>query len=629
MTTVQQLRRRSAGACPDRPVIALRSTVVAVLLTLVAGCAVPSQPVAVAVRPAGASDASDDRRPASDGDDAIVPSVTTPSAEPPPPAPPLEGGPARSVSVGDPRFPRLGSADLDVVSYDVALAYAPDDRLLRGTVTMTVDLVVATDRIALDAVGPIVSGATVDAAAADYRQDDGELLVDLGGVRSAADRVVVAVEFATTVVDQAFGPDVAGLFPTPGGLWSVNEPDGVSTWMPVNDHPTDKATWTFAVTVPAGLTAVANGEFVGSTGESGTITWRWDQDEPMATYLLLLLIGPYELVDGGRTASGVELRHAVLDDRTDSLEPYLEVTATQVEFFEQLFGPYPFERYGLALTDSMPNLAMETQGLSLFSAADLDGTLGYPQQLLLAHELAHQWFGNAVSPATWDDIWLNEGFATYAQWLWLDEIGEIELDRAAGAALATLPTLGWPLSEPAELFGPVSYDGGATVLHALRSTIGDGAFFEVLRDWTVVHLDGSAGTDDFQALAEQISGVDLDPFFADWVHAERIPDRFPDRSPGLSHHLRKPHSRPSRVSITPPQIRLLRPDLASAASARRAAARAALTPIHRNGSGSHRRERWPTHGRRTSSWSRSSSLSVMSAARVRPARFVVATPSPT
>ena len=170
---------------------------------------------------------------------------------------------------------------------------------------------------------------------------------------------------------------------------------------------------------------------------------------------------------------------------------------------------------------------METQGLSLFSRGDLDGSLGFLQHLLLAHELAHQWFGNAVSPATWDDIWLNEGFATYAQWLWLDHVGITPLEVAASSALAQSPTDEGPVAEPDELFGTVSYDAGATVLHALRRIVGDEAFFDGLRSWVVEHRDSTATTADFEAHMSEASGVELGPFFAEWVYAEDRPDRFP------------------------------------------------------------------------------------------------------
>jgi aminopeptidase N len=310
-------------------------------------------------------------------------------------------------------------------------------------------------------------------------------------------------------------------------VWSVNEPDGASTWLPVNDHPTDKATWSFEVTVPSGLTAVANGALSGSVDDGAAVTWTWEQTEPMASYLILLLVGRYDLVDDGVSPSGVALDHVVLSSRRATLDPYLDATRRQLAYFESLFGPYPFDRYGVAITDSVPGLAMETQGLSLFSSVNLDGRLGPEQEAYLAHELAHQWFGDAVSPAQWDDIWLNEGFATYAQWLWFEQIGLGDVDTTARRTLADLPPTGWPLDRPAELFGTVSYEGGAVALHALRLTVGDDAFFAGLRDWVATHLDGSATTDDFRAVMEAASGLDLSGFFRDWVEADTIPRRFP------------------------------------------------------------------------------------------------------
>jgi aminopeptidase N len=248
----------------------------------------------------------------------------------------------------------------------------------------------------------------------------------------------------------------------------------------------------------------------------------------MASYLTLLLVGDYELVDAGTTAGGVGLHHAAIDGSAAALDAYTEVTREQFEFFEPLFGPYPFARYGLAITDSTPGLAMETQGLALFSSGDLDGSLGVLQHLLLAHELAHQWFGDAVSPGTWDDIWLNEGFATYAQWLWLAEAGFTSVEALAADALAALPDAGGPVGRPDELFGAVAYDGGAIVLHALRSSVGDDVFFEGLRTWVAEHRDGAATTDDLRAVFERISGRDLAAFFDVWVTSEQRPDRFPE-----------------------------------------------------------------------------------------------------
>ena len=437
----------------------------------------------------------------------------------------------RSTSVGDRRYPTLGAAGLDVGHYDVDLDIDIERRSIAGVVEIVGTVDAPTDLLAFDLDGPAVGTVTVDGRAVDSIVDGRELLLPLDDVIDPGNGFTARIEFDTSITPgPSFGPD-AGIFVSADGLWSVNEPDGVSTWIPANDHPTDKATWTFRLTVASGEEAIANGALADLIVDDASTTWVWEQDEPMASYLTLLLVGDYDLVGDGAvapTGDTIELRHVVLSDERAALDRYLTVTRDQLEFFTDLFGPYPFDRYGLALADSQPGLAMETQGLSLFSIEDLDGSLGPLQQLLLSHELAHQWFGNAVSPASWDDIWLNEGFATYAQMLWFDEIGLSTVEREAELALSSLPSDGWPLSRPTDLFGSVSYNGGAVALHALRRVIGDDAFFETLRRWVADHLDGSASTDDFRRTAEAVSGTDLEGFFAVWVHApEGPPDEYP------------------------------------------------------------------------------------------------------
>ncbi len=494
------------------------------LAVAIAGCSAPQSPDVVAAQPTPTTSVAVSPAPGASADAGTLPSPgSSPGSSQP------AGAPSGSLSAGDRRLPDLGSADLDVERYDVRLTYDPAAPALRGAVTVAGTLATATDRIALDLDGPEVTAAAVDGVAAPFVVEGRELLVELGGRRpvGAAFDVEVVFESPLPSSDDFFGG--AGVFEAieGDGVWAVNEPDGTSTWMPVNDHPTDKAAWSFRITVPTGLTAIANGETRGSTDGPDETTWIWDQPEPMASYLVTLLIGEYRLIDGGTSTSGVELDHVVLADRTDTLTPYLAVTDEQLTFFAERFGPYPFDRYGLALADSVAGLAMETQGLSLFSAGDLDGSLGYLQHLLLAHELAHQWFGNAVSPAQWDDIWLNEGFATYAEWLWLEQAGFDSVDDTASATLAGWVDAGGPVSRPDELFGEVSYLGGALAVHALRRTVGDDAFFAGLQRWCQSYTDGAATTDDLVATMEEVSGLDLDDFRAAWLDAPNLPDEFP------------------------------------------------------------------------------------------------------
>ena len=217
----------------------------------------------------------------------------------------------------------------------------------------------------------------------------------------------------------------------------LNEPEGAHTWIPCDDHPSDKATFRFELTVPSGLTAVANGALIDHTSTASTETWIWQEDRPMATYMIQLLTGDYEVVDGVGP-NGLPLVSVVLREDKDIMKTYLDAIGDEIDYFDGFFGAFPLDRYGIAITDSAGGLAMETMERSLFSRDDFStGRLDFEQQLLLSHELAHQWFGDAVSPARWDDVWLNESFATYGEWMWLDHLGLRSIEDSATAGLAT------------------------------------------------------------------------------------------------------------------------------------------------------------------------------------------------
>ena len=528
---VDTVARMRSGAQRRRAGLLL----VVAFVVAVAGCAAGSAPSVIDARRTvttpGASEASHDGADAADGS-TTLPGPTVPSETSPPTTAVAVGSVSRSLSSGDPRFPGLGSSDIDVSRYDVAITYDPTLREFAGTVVADLVTTTVTDRIAFDADALDIQGVAVDGVERPFLAADRELAVTLPGPVAGGTELTVEIDYSVRLDPSRRFADEAGVFVTSGGLWAVNEPDGTSTWMPVNDHPTDKATWNFSLTVPSGSVGVANGSLVStSDAPDGATTWTWEQSDLMAPYLVLLLVGDYEVIDGSASASGVELRHVAIDGSAEPIDAYDEITVDQMAFFEQLFGPYPFDEYGIAITDSTPGLAMETQGRSLFSSGDLDGSVGFLQHLLLAHELSHQWFGDAVSPGTWDDIWLNEGFATYAQWLWLDEAGFATVGELATDSLLGLPDAGGPVGRPDELFGNVSYNGGAVVLHALRRTVGDEVFFAGLRAWVAFHRDGSATTAEFRAVMEVESDTDLESFFSDWIDSEDRPDRFPDAAP--------------------------------------------------------------------------------------------------
>ncbi len=431
--------------------------------------------------------------------------------------------------IGDPLFPDLGNPGIDVLHYDVQVNAQPDAPTLDGTVIVTLRATRDLAEFTLDATTPAVATVSIDDAPVEFVHESPELRITPASPLAAGDEVDVTIVYTapTSAQDSPAGLPL-GWTNTPGGSFVLDEPDGMRNWLPSNDHPSDKASYRFDITVGFGLTAVANGSLTSHTTTDAGETWVWDQPEPMSTYLAIVIVGDYELVEGVGP-NGLPLVSAVLRSDRATMQPFLDSIAAQIDFLDDLFGPFPLASYGIAITESFPGLAMETQGLSLFSRDDfLDGELGFLQELLLAHELTHQWFGDAVSPEQWDDIWLNESFATYGQWLWLDHVGLQTLQAQALSGLENRPlgATGDPTVD--EMFGFNSYDGGAAVVHALRLTIGDDAFFTLLQRWIADNNGTSRSTADFIALTNEVTSSDQTAFFDEWLFATTVPSEFPE-----------------------------------------------------------------------------------------------------
>jgi aminopeptidase N len=300
----------------------------------------------------------------------------------------------------------------------------------------------------------------------------------------------------------------------------LGEPDGAATFFPVNDHPSDKATYGFRVTVPEDLDVATNGLAVETEDGDGRRTWVSEASDPMASYLVQVIIGRLVLEEE-EGPGGLLVRHAFAEDVADEAREAMAPTVAMITEFEDLFGEYPFEAYGAAVVDEPLGLALETQTLSLF------GTDALHDEAIVAHELAHQWFGNHVSPASWQDIWLNEGFATYAQWLWAERSGGAPAEEQAREAAALYGSaLDLPPADPGPdgLFEASVYYRGAMTLHALRLELGDTGFFDLLRTWGERYGDRSATTAELEELASESAGRDLTPLFDAWLRAEELPD---------------------------------------------------------------------------------------------------------
>ena len=202
-----------------------------------------------------------------------------------------------------------------------------------------------------------------------------------------------------------------------------DEPNATSTWIPLNDHPSDKATWTFRVTVPTGLEVISNGTLVSHKESAGKSTWVWDEPHPMANYLATAGIGQWEFKTGstpGGIPETVGLDPVLKHSNPTAMDFFYDTTAEATDLWTETFGPYPFDSTGAIADNATYNnqtigFSLETQTRPLYSAVRSTGTI--------AHELAHQWFGDSVSVRTWKHIWLNEGFASFAQYLWDEHLG--------------------------------------------------------------------------------------------------------------------------------------------------------------------------------------------------------------
>ncbi|MFF8972414.1 M1 family metallopeptidase [Streptomyces sp. NPDC014995] len=431
------------------------------------------------------------------------------------------------AGVGDPYFPQAGNGGYDVRHYVLDLAYDPVTSRLSGTARVTARATRPLTAFNLDLRGMEVEEVRVGSAAAPFHREGQELTVRPQDRLDQGDTFEVTVRYAgrpETVTD----PDGSqeGWLRTADGALALGQPTGSMAWFPGNHHPSDKASYDITVTVPKGLTAVSNGELRSERTTGGRTTFAWHTAEPMASHVATLGIGRYD-VTRSTTGNGLPVYVAADPTQAAASRRVLDRLPEVMAWAAATFGPYPFSSTGAVVErpdDS--GYALETQNRPVFPGA--------PDTGLLVHEIAHQWFGNSVTPRTWRDLWLSEGFATYAEWLWTEDEGGATAEQTFKALyshgedrykdLWSFP----PAQQPsaAHLSGDPVYQRGAMVIHQIRRAVGDDAFHDLVRGWTAAHRHGNAGTGDFTAyVEEQAPGKDFDAIWADWLYGEGRPDR--------------------------------------------------------------------------------------------------------
>ena len=426
---------------------------------------------------------------------------------------------------------------IDVLHYTIAVTLDMASGMLSGRVTMTVRLNSATDQIVLNAAFLRIDMATVDKENWSVVPDSLQETLTLhapGAGRAAGDTVSVAIDYRRL-------PEI----PRPGGRWgyyffrdtiglpsnlgyTMGEPSDARFWMPCVDTPTDKASAELFVTVPAGYVAASNGTLLGVTPAPGnTLIWHWKESHPIATYLISITASQFTIstVPFARAAGDtIPVQYYVWPSDSAECAAYLPTVRAMIAGLGEIFGPYPFDKYGMTAIVPFGYGGMEHQTITT-----LNRYLKTDEKVVV-HELAHQWWGDLVTCGTWKDVWLNESFATYAEALWTEQNGgREELRHYMHSALEHFYYGSWqggpydPEGQGFNLFDDVVYSKGAWVLHTLRGVIGDSLFFSTLSRYRGLYAGKTATTEDLRAVVDTVTGRSMGWFFDQWVYGRGWP----------------------------------------------------------------------------------------------------------
>lgn len=451
------------------------------------------------------------------------------------------------AGVGDSYFPYQGNPGYDAQHYTLEInANSAKLRQFSGTTTMEAVSSQDLSLFHLDFIGFEISQVMVDGVKANFERDEQELIITPSKPIQAGAKFKVSVSYA--------GESIPYLDPSmvvyqltsgwrewgEGNIAAFSQPDGAMAWFPSNNTPRDKATYTFRITVDAPKMGLASGllkEVI--PVDQDTKTYVWEMRQPMSTQVVSVMIGEFELHES-QTPAGVPIRNYFPPGVAPETIASYERTNVMLDFLASVFGPYPYEAYGVvAVPGWLEGSGYETQSLTTVSADDKESAVG-------VHEMGHQWFGNAITVSDWKDVWLHEGFARYIQLLWAEKTIGVEeynkkLQQQVDFQYWYAECLPAQLSQPPLPEGHVipavnqgvayayhtSYTAGALALHALRMEVGDEVFFKILPTFFQRFKDKPVSTADFIATAEELAGRKLTHVWDTWLFGTTIPKDFP------------------------------------------------------------------------------------------------------
>jgi aminopeptidase N len=425
-------------------------------------------------------------------------------------------------------FLQEGDHDIDVLHYEFDWKLDFETARIEGIAAVTLRSLITTNRITLHlADDMIVSGIKQNLTPVSFNHQND--LLDIYPLKS------LDPDEEITVIISYSGSPQSGLNFTYHGedpiIWSLDEPIGAREWFPCYDVPSDKATVRMHITVADSMIVASNGDLIDiQSNPDQTKTYTWEENYPVSTYLISVAATNYETFSEVYTTGleTMDVLYYVYPEHLAQAQEDFSVTVPMMEFYSDVFGEYPFleEKYGMAVIPG--NASMEHQTCTSLSSRLITGIHTY--DYIIAHELAHQWWGDLVTLTDWADIWLNEGFASYSEALWFEHLYGSEglkasVDNFKYQYMIRHEGQDHPIYDPplGHLFCKIEYDKAALVLHMLRFVVGDDNFFAILKEYAQQYAFSNASTEDFRAVCEQIYGQDLGWFFSQWIYEAGYP----------------------------------------------------------------------------------------------------------
>jgi aminopeptidase N len=459
--------------------------------------------------------------------------------------------PDATNSLMDPYAPLMGNPGYDAQHYTLDIAIPTDDlKYIEATTTMEAVATADLPTFNLDFLGLDISEISVNGVAAAFSRNGPELTITPATPIAAGESFEVSVAYSghpepyNDPQMAYYGSILTGGWRewSEGNIAAMSQPSAGVVWFPSNNHPSDKATYTFRVTVDEPKMAVATGTLQEVVAvDEDTNTYVWQMNQPMSTQVASVMLGEFELEEGV-SPNGVKIRSYFTPDLDPAVkEGYSpEKLGEVIDFLAENFGPYPFEAFGVVTVPGwLDGSGLETQSIVTYATGPMS-------QDLIVHEAAHQWFSAAITVKEWKDLWLHEGFPTYAQKLWLEHVGGIEaynakmrelIDAYVDYGKTLTSQFDRPMLPPGQVFPAVdpgveynyitSYPTGALLLHNLRLEVGDETFFTILRTFVERVRQGpaNASSEDFIAVAEEVAGRDLSTLWETWMYGTTMPSQ--------------------------------------------------------------------------------------------------------